>query len=116
MDTVETLLKYLKKKQYISGQWNDRHDTIVVDSIKLKSDTDLFIRDTLVIRGTVLLENLEEHYYIVEIKTGAFSSVSTYAIIFRKEEFTELAAYAHEGLIKQNLAEKTVEKLKTALS
>ncbi|MDO5443428.1 MAG: hypothetical protein Q4G10_07130, partial [Bacteroidia bacterium] len=114
MDTTEILLKYLKKKQYIPGKLNEKRDIILSDKVELKSDSDLFIRDALVIKGTVLQENLEEHYYIVEMKNGSLNSASTYAIIARKEDFAEIVAYAHEGLIKQNLAGKTIEKLKAA--
>lgn len=115
METTEILLKYLKKKQYIPTKLNDKRDIVLSDKVKLKSDSDLFVRDSLVIRGTVLLENLEEHYYIVEIKNRTINSASAYAIIARKEDFAEIVTYAHEGLIKQNLAGKTIEKLKAAL-
>ena len=46
------------------------------------------------------------------VPVGLFGNVSTYALIQRIETEAEIVVYAHEGLIKQNLSAKTIEKLK----
>ena len=65
--------------------------------------------------GTILKEDLENHYYITTVKMGAFGNIITQAIIMRDGTSAEIAVYAREGLIKQHLAEKTIQKLKGVL-
>ena len=52
---------------------------------------------------------------ITSVPVGLFGSVFSYAIICRNETEADIVAYAREGLIKQNLAEKTIQKLKGML-
>ena len=50
-------------------------------------------------------------------KAELINAVSELAEISKREaEKAMIVVYAHEGLIKQHLAEKTIEKLKKALS
>ena len=87
----------------------------VKETIKLRKPTDLFIRDAITGLGTIIKEDLENHYYITSVPVGLFGSVFSYAIICRNETEADIVAYAREGLIKQNLAEKTIQKLKGML-
>lgn len=114
MDSTETLLKCLKKKRIINDIQKAKTE-VVAGSVLLKNPKDLFIRDSITGMGTIMVEDLENHYYITSIKTGVFGSVLTYAIIQRQDNSADIAVYAHEGLIKQNLALKTLEKLKRTL-
>lgn len=66
--------------------------------------------------GTILLEDLEKHYYITTVRICLFGMALTQAIIYRNENNAVIAVYAREGLIHQNLAARTVEKLKNALT
>lgn len=114
MDSSEILLKCLKKKRIVNDVQKAKSE-VATGSVQLRNPKDLFIRDTIFGLGTILEEDLENHYYISSIKSGTFGNVLTYAIIQRQDKSAEIAVYAHEGLIKQNLALKTIEKLKKAL-
>lgn len=65
--------------------------------------------------GTILKEDLDHHYYITTVKTGSFGNALAQAIIMRDGASAEIAVYAHEGLIKQHLADKALKKLKGVL-
>lgn len=114
MGIVEILLKFLKNKRYINDVEKAEKE-IKKEHISLKKADDLFIRDAITGVGTILKEDLEQHYYITTVKVGAFGNVLTQAIIQRTDDNAELAVYAHEGFIKQRLADKTLEKLKKVL-
>ena len=115
MDTVSTLLKQLKKKRYIDDIDKAKNE-VMTKQIPLRKPDDLFIRDAITGIGTILLEDLENHYYIITVKVGAFNNALTQVIIYRNGNSAEIAVYAHEGLIKQNLSEKAMDKVKKALS
>ena len=114
MDATTILLKFLKGKRYINNVEKAREE-ISSERITLRKANDLFIRDAITGLGTVLKEDLENHYYITTVKVGFLGNVLTEAIIQREDTEAELVVYAHEGLIKQNLAEKTMGKLKKVL-
>ena len=114
MDTITILLKSLKSKRFIDDVDKAKNE-VSVERITLRKPDDLFIRDAITGMGTILKEDLDNHYYITTVKVGTFGNVLTQAIIQRNESAAEIAVYAHEGFIKQRLAEKTIEKLKKAL-
>ena len=57
------LLKQLKAKHIISGKVEDSMADITSETITLKKSTDLFIRDAITGLGTILKEDLDNHYY-----------------------------------------------------
>ena len=114
VDAVNTLLKCLKSKRFINDIEKARSD-VSVEKITLKKADDLFIRDAITGFGTILKEDLENHYYITTVKIGNFGNTLTQAIIMREEASAEIAVYAREGLIRQHLADKTIQKLKGIL-
>ena len=115
MDATNVLLKCLKSKRFINDIEKAK-DEVKMDTLVLRKNTDLFIRDAITGMGTILKEDLDDHYYITTVKVGGLGNVLTQAIIKREAEKAMIVVYAHEGLIKQHLAEKTIEKLKKALS
>lgn len=114
MDAVNILLKCLKSKRYISDIDKARNE-VFVEQIRLKKEDDLFIRDAITGLGSILKEDLEKHYYITTVKGGTFGNALTQAIILRDGPNAIIAVYAHEGIIKQHLAEKAIQKLKGTL-
>ena len=114
MNADTTLLKCLKSKRFINDVEKAKSE-VSTETITLKKEDDLFIRDAITGMGTILKEDLEHHYYITTVKMGTFGNILTYAIIMRDGTSAEIAVYAHEGLIKQHLAEKTVQKLNSVL-
>lgn len=115
MDFAMMLLKQLKAKHIISGKAEDSLKDTVKETVTLRKPTDLFIRDAITGLGTILKEDLENHYYITSVPVGLFGNVSSYAFIRRNETEADIVVYAQEGLIKQHLAEKTIQKLKGIL-
>lgn len=114
MDAITTLLKCLKSKRFINDVDKAKSE-VLIEKITLRKEDDLFIRDAITGMGTILKEDLENHCYISTVKMGAFGNIITQAIIMRDGVSADIAVYAHEGLIKQHLAEKTIQKLKGAL-
>ncbi|QUA52200.1 hypothetical protein [Aristaeella lactis] len=109
------LLKELKKKHIISDI-DKESERVIYETITFNKPGDLHIRDAIFGMGTILKEDLDNHYYITSVKTGLFNNVLAYAIIQRNEEGTaDIAVYAKEGIIKQNLARKALERIQKAL-
>ena len=115
MEEKNVFLRFLKKKRIIDNIEKAGKE-LSIDEVLLKKNTDLYIRDSISTLGTILLEDLNDHYYILSVKIGIGGSILTYGIITRKGEIASIIAYGREGIIKQGLAKKTVEKLKKALS
>ena len=115
MDATTTLLKCLKSKRYISDIEKAKSE-VKAGTVLLRKGTDLFIRDAITGMGTIIKEDLDKHYYVTTVKMGSLGNVLTQAIIMRNDEEAEIAVYAHEGIIKQHLADKTIERLKMVLS
>ena len=116
-DLQNILLKELRKKKIISGDLEKEAVSTLCETVPFTKPTDLHIRDAIVLLGTILKEDLENHYYITSVKTGMFNNVLAYAIIQRKNDGTaDIVVYAKEGIIKQNLAGKASDKIKKALS
>ena len=114
MDAASILLKCLKSKRYIDDTEKAKN-AVVIEKITLRKEDDLFIRDAITGLGTILKEDLANHYYITTVRIGAFGNVLTQAIILRSGKEADVAVYAREGLIKRHLAEKTIQKLKGVL-
>lgn len=118
MTTTQTvLLKELRKKKIISGDLEKECSATICETIPFDKPGDLHIRDAIITLGTILKEDLDKHYYITSVKTGLFNNVLSYAIIKNNEDATvDIVVYAKEGLIKQNLAGKAMDKIRKALS
>lgn len=114
MDATSILLKYLKSKRFITNVDKAKCE-VVTETIVLRKESDLFVRDAITGLGTILKEDLENHYYITTVKVGRFGNILTQAIILRNGIEVDIAVYAHEGLMKQHLAEKTIRMLKDKL-
>ncbi|MBQ8080439.1 MAG: hypothetical protein IJ240_00925 [Clostridia bacterium] len=114
MDTVNLLLQYLKNKRVINDINKAMAETATAQ-VTLKKEDDLFIRDAITGLGIILKEDLEHHYYITTVKTGTFNNVLSYAIIQRNGSKASIAVYAHEGIVKQKLVQKTIGRLSEML-
>ena len=114
MDAVTTLLKCLKSKRFINDVDKAKSE-VTTETITLRKEDDLFIRDAITGMGTIFKEDLDHHFYITTVKVGAFGNTLTQSIIMRDGASAEIAVSAHEGLIKQHLADKTIQKLKGIL-
>ncbi len=62
--------------------------------------------------GNTLKEDPDNHHSITTVKMEMLGNILTQAIIMCDGASAEIAVYAHKGLIKQQLAEETIDKLK----
>ena len=72
----------------------------------------LRIRELLLSRYNIIIENIEKQYYICSIRLGA-----TYAacVVRLCSNQIEMYAFAKEGLIKRDLAKKAISDIKGVL-
>lgn len=75
----------------------------------------LKIRDTLLIIGNILKEDLDEEFYIGTINAGIANKNIAFIIIKKNEGNLAICCYAREGLIKQHTARKAIEKFEREL-
>ena len=108
METTGILLSYLKSNGIIDKISSAKKEVTSSD-LKLRKSSDLFVRDAITGLGTILKEDLDEHFYITSLTIGTIGKVQTYAIIHRKGEEATVSIYAHEGLLNRHLAEKALE-------
>lgn len=114
MNATAILLKVLKSKHYIHDVEKAKAE-VSTAQFSLRKEHDLFIRDAITGIGTILKEDLDNHYYVTTVKMGILGNVLTHAIILRNGPIAEIAVYAHEGLIKRHLAERTLQNLRKVL-
>lgn len=77
--------------------------------------TILKIRDALIVCGHILEEDLDNNYYIAIVSPGNSKLKVSLLIVELLEKKVNICAYAREGLIKQNIAKKSIAKLTAAL-
>lgn len=75
----------------------------------------LKIRDTLLLIGNILKEDLDEEFYIGTINAGIANKNIAFIIIKKNEGNLAICCYAREGLIKQHTARKAIEKFEREL-
>ena len=75
----------------------------------------LKIRDTLLLIGNILKEDLDEEFYIGTINAGIANKNIAFIIIKKNEGNLAICCYSREGLIKQHTARKAIEKFEREL-
>lgn len=75
----------------------------------------LKIRDTLLLIGNIIKEDLDEEFYIGTINAGIANKNIAFIIIKKNEGNLAVCCYAREGLIKQHTARKAIEKFEREL-
>ena len=91
-----------------------KHST--TESMKKSGVTFKHLREAIVVNGDILEENIDEQFYIAVIHTGFMKATSALVVAVLQGEEIHFAAYAKEGLIKQNLAHKAIAFIKDRLS
>lgn len=61
MDAASILLKCLKSKHFIDDTEKAK-DAVVIEKMTLRKEDDLFIRDAITGMGTILKEDLKNHF------------------------------------------------------
>lgn len=99
----------IKLNEYINLPKNkDKVFQKIIDANKI---TFTNLRDRLLGMGTILEENFEETYYIIQVASGLLNKNSAIVAVKWHSEEISFYGYAQEGLINQHTAEKAVEKL-----
>lgn len=75
----------------------------------------LSVRNALYVVGSILEEDLPNNTYTATIDTGFMKAVKALAVIRLNGTAVECAAYATEGLIRQNCAKKAIDSIENAL-
>ena len=99
----------IKLNEYINLSKNK--DEIFEKIIDTNKITFINLRNRLLGMGTILEENFEETYYIIEVSSGLLNKNSAIVVVKWNSEEISFYGYAQEGLINQHTAEKAVEKL-----
>ena len=99
----------IKLNEYICLSKNK--DEIIEKKIDTNTITFADLRDRLLGTGSMLEENFEETYYIIQVSSGLLNKNSAIVIVIWNFEEISFYGYALEGLINQHTAEKALEKL-----
>lgn len=73
----------------------------------------LQLRDFLIRSGNILHEDKENEVYVASLRVGGLGNTAVVAMQLRGSKLT-IAGFAKEGLIKQNLCDKAINKIKDA--
>ncbi len=91
----------------------EKHSVInekVIQGISLRR-----LMEALIIAGDILEENLEQSYYITSIPTGLLKAARALVAVVLENDTLYFAAFAKEGLIKQNLAQAAIDTIVTIM-
>ena len=103
MDNKELLLKKLSENYHINLK------NVVYKEIDFKKNVvDIY---KLMSVSFICEEDLEKNLYVVETKTGFFDMAFCYLAFKIENEKIYIVAYGKEGLIKQNICEKAINKI-----
>ena len=99
-------------KTDLTGKWKE---SISVETIETKIDSDLSLRSKLINQGRILEEKPDDHaiYWLIQLK-GLFMP-ETLAVTDLDYPHIHIGAYAKEGLLTNGLAQKTVQQIINAL-
>lgn len=73
------------------------------------------LRDSLIIIGKIISEDIENQIYVAEVNVGVASLAKALLVVHLSEEYLYMISYAEEGIIKQNLAKKAITNLEVQL-
>ena len=100
-------------KNFLTGKLSEyvriKDELVETEEISEKVSM-LKIRDTLLLIGNIIKEDLDEEFYIGTINAGI-----AFIIIKKNEGNIAICCYAREGLIKQHTARKAIEKFEREL-
>ncbi len=110
---LEKLIEYGRIESKLSTQQKEKEkDHFACENIAVKNYNILKVRDSIIGLGTILEENIDEQFYITTIRIGLIGAYEAVAIVCLDKDVISIAAYAKEGLISQNNAQKAIDKIK----
>ena len=105
-------------KNFLTGKLSEyvriKDELVETEEISEKVSM-LKIRDTLLLIGNIIKEDLDEEFYIGTINAGIANKNIAFIIIKKNEGNLAVCCYAREGLIKQHTARKAIEKFEREL-
>lgn len=90
-------------------------DHFAYQKVPVQNYNILKVRDAILGLGIILEEDLQNQFYLTTVKTGFLGTNEAVAIVLLNNNVVSVAAYAPEGLINQNIANKAVEKIKNRI-
>jgi hypothetical protein len=110
--------RYFMDKNFLTGKLSEyvriKDELVETEEISEKVSM-LKIRDTLLLIGNIIKEDLDEEFYIGTINAGIANKNIAFIIIKKNEGNLAVCCYAREGLIKQHTARKAIEKFEREL-
>ena len=110
--------RYFTDKNFLTGKLSEyvriKDELVETEEISEKVSM-LKIRDTLLLIGNIIKEDLDEEFYIGTINAGIANKNIAFIIIKKNEGNLAVCCYAREGLIKQHTARKAIEKFEREL-
>lgn len=105
-------------KNFLTGKLSEyvriKDELVETEEISEKVSM-LKIRDTLLLIGNIIKEDLDEEFYIGTINAGIANKNIAFIIIKKNEGNLAVCCYAREGRIKQHTARKAIEKFEREL-
>ena len=105
-------------KNFLTGKLSEyvriKDELVETEEISEKVSM-LKIRDTLLLIGNIIKEDLDEEFYIGTINAGIANKNIAFIIIKKNEGNLAVCCYAREVLIKQHTARKAIEKFEREL-
>lgn len=80
----------------------------VINQIELQNPDDKTVYKSIVGLGQILEEDLNNHQYIILVRVGKVFSKEALMVAVLDNKTMYMAAYAQEGLVKQNIALKAI--------
>lgn len=110
---LEKLIEYGRIDSNLSPEQKKKEkEHFACETVAVKNYNILKVRDSIIGLGTILEENIDEQFYIATIKIGFIGAYEAVAIVCLDKDVISIAAYAKEGLISQNNAQKAIDKIK----
>ena len=90
-------------------------DKTVTDRMTVQNISLQRVREAVIRNGEVLEYNEEQNILVTVINTGLMNAVRALVVLKLSNTSLDFAAYAKEDLIKQNLAQKTIDAIRSDL-
>lgn len=69
------------------------------------------VRDRLIGLGTILEENFDEFYYVLNVPSGFANKNAAVVLVLWENANLNIYAYSKEGIINQNTSAKAIEQV-----
>ena len=101
--------------EILSAHTNVERQKIMHYSFAVTGLSFLKIRDILMMKGTILFEDLENRVYVAYIRAGFMKKSYAKAAFHLEDDQLLISIYAEEGIIDQSICKGAVNELEKSL-